>query len=82
MDISAGIRPRMGSVLWNLDTYREFVTVNGIPGHGGSLNVAGPVIVEKMLYAVSGYGQFGGAPGNVLVAFAATVETCRRAALT
>jgi polyvinyl alcohol dehydrogenase (cytochrome) len=58
-----------GKILWDYDTAHEFKTVNGISGHGGSLNVAGPVIIGGTLYAISGCDQFGGASGNVLLAF-------------
>jgi polyvinyl alcohol dehydrogenase (cytochrome) len=58
-----------GEVLWNVDTVREYDTVNGQPAHGGSLDGPGPVIAGGMLYVSSGYGQFGGMPGNVLLAF-------------
>lgn len=60
-----------GKILWDYDTAHEYKTVNGVPGRGGSLNVAGPVIAGGALYAISGYDQFGGAPGNVLLAFTA-----------
>jgi len=56
-------------ILWDYDTAHEYKTVNSVPGQGGSLNVAGPVIAGGTLYAISGYDQFGGAPGNVLLAF-------------
>ncbi len=58
-----------GEVVWELDTVREYETVNGAAGKGGALNGAGPVIVDGMLYVNSGYGQFGSMPGNVLLAF-------------
>lgn len=58
-----------GRILWDYDTAREFTTVDGWPGHGGSLDVPGPVIAGGMLYVTSGYAQFGGMPGNVLLAF-------------
>jgi polyvinyl alcohol dehydrogenase (cytochrome) len=58
-----------GKVLWDYDMARDYKTVNGVPGRGGSLSVAGPIIVDGTLYAVSGYDLFGGAPGNVLLAF-------------
>jgi polyvinyl alcohol dehydrogenase (cytochrome) len=58
-----------GAVLWDTDTAHEFATVNGKPGHGGSLDVSGPAIVNAMLFVNSGYGQWGGMPGNVLLAF-------------
>lgn len=58
-----------GKILWDYDTEHEYKAVNGAPGHGGSLNVAGPVIAGGKVYALSGYDQFGAAPGNVLLAF-------------
>lgn len=58
-----------GKILWDYDTAREFTTVNGQPGHGGSLDGPGPVIAGGMLFVSSGYSQFGGMPGNVLLAF-------------
>ena len=58
-----------GSVLWDFDTERSFQTVNGVPATGGSLDVAGPVVSNGMVFLNSGYPQFGGAPGNVFLAF-------------
>jgi len=58
-----------GAVLWDVDTAREFETVNGKPARGGSLDIAGPAIVNGMLFVNSGYGQWGGMPGNVLLVF-------------
>jgi polyvinyl alcohol dehydrogenase (cytochrome) len=58
-----------GKILWDFDTAREFKTVNGRPGHGGSLDGPGPVIAGGMLFVSSGYSQFGGMPGNVLLGF-------------
>jgi polyvinyl alcohol dehydrogenase (cytochrome) len=58
-----------GKVLWDFDTVREYQTVNGVPGSGGSLNGPGPVVVGGMLFVNSGYGRAGIA-GNVLLAFA------------
>jgi polyvinyl alcohol dehydrogenase (cytochrome) len=43
--------------------------VNGRKARGGSLHGPGPVIAGGILYVNSGYGQFGGMPGNVLLAF-------------
>ena len=34
----------------------------------------GPVIAAAMLYVSSGYGAFGGRPGNVLLAFGLAAE--------
>ncbi len=58
-----------GEVLWDFNTARDFPTVNGVPAHGGSLNGPGAVVVRGVLYVNSGYGRFGEAPGNVLLAF-------------
>jgi polyvinyl alcohol dehydrogenase (cytochrome) len=58
-----------GKILWDFDTARQYSTVNGGPAHGGSLDGPGPVIAGGMLYVSSGYGHFGGMPGNVLLAF-------------
>jgi polyvinyl alcohol dehydrogenase (cytochrome) len=59
-----------GKVLWDVDTAKSYTTVNGVPGTGGSLDGAGPVIAGGMLFVNSGYPRFGGMPGNVLLAFA------------
>jgi len=60
-----------GKVLWDFDTAREFKTINGIPAKGGSLDGpgGGPTIAEGMLFLGSGYGLWGGMPGNVLLGF-------------
>jgi polyvinyl alcohol dehydrogenase (cytochrome) len=58
-----------GAVLWDVNTAREFETVNGKTARGGSLDIAGPAVVNGMLFVNSGYGQWGGMPGNVLLVF-------------
>ena len=58
-----------GEVLWDFDTAKEYATVNGIQAKGGSVDGAGPVVVDGMVYFNSGYPRFGGMPGNVLLAF-------------
>ncbi|MDQ2774669.1 MAG: PQQ-binding-like beta-propeller repeat protein [Acidobacteriota bacterium] len=58
-----------GAVLWDFDTERSFNTVNHVPGEGGSLDVAGPVVAGGMIFVNSGYSQYGGKAGNVLLAF-------------
>ena len=58
-----------GHLLWDFDTAHDFPTINGVPAHGGSLDGAGPVIVDGMVYVNSGYPRFGGTPGNLLLAF-------------
>jgi polyvinyl alcohol dehydrogenase (cytochrome) len=57
-----------GSVLWDFDTVRPFRTVNGVDAKGGSLDAAGPTVAGGMIFVNSGYGLYGGAPGNVLIA--------------
>ena len=57
-----------GRVLWDFDTIREYPTVNGVPGRGGSIDGPGPVIAGGMLFMNSGYPTNGGTPGNVLLA--------------
>jgi polyvinyl alcohol dehydrogenase (cytochrome) len=59
-----------GRVLWDYDTAKPFVTVNGVASHGGSLDAAGPTVAGGMIFANSGYGLYGGQPGNVLLGFA------------
>ena len=58
-----------GKLLWDVDTAKTYTTVNGVPGTGGSLDGAGPVVANGMLFVNSGYPRFGGMPGNVLLAF-------------
>src|ERR1700730_5629337 len=57
-----------GSVIWDLDTLRDFETVNGVKAHGGSMNATGPTIAGGMLFVNSGYSQLTGMGGNVLLA--------------
>jgi polyvinyl alcohol dehydrogenase (cytochrome) len=59
-----------GRMIWDFDTERDYQTANGVPGKGGSLDGAGPVIAGGMLFVNSGYARNGGVPGNVLLAFA------------
>jgi polyvinyl alcohol dehydrogenase (cytochrome) len=58
-----------GNIIWQVDTNREFDTVNGVKAKGGSMDGSGAVIAGGMLYVNSGYGGFVGRPGNVLLAF-------------
>jgi polyvinyl alcohol dehydrogenase (cytochrome) len=58
-----------GSVIWDVDTEQEYTTVNGEKAHGGALDVAGPVIAGGAVYVMSGYGRYGGMPGNVLLVY-------------
>ena len=59
-----------GRVLWDYDMVKPFVTINDVKAAGGSLDSAGPTIAGGMIFVNSGYGFYGGQPGNVLAAFA------------
>jgi polyvinyl alcohol dehydrogenase (cytochrome) len=58
-----------GKIMWDYDTAKDFPTVNGVKGSGGSLDQGGATIVNGVVYVNSGYGQRSGQPGNVLLAF-------------
>jgi polyvinyl alcohol dehydrogenase (cytochrome) len=59
-----------GTPLWEFDTMREFETVNGAKGHGGSIGSAGVTVANGTVFVPSGFtGWQGGSPGNVLLAF-------------
>ena len=58
-----------GSLLWEFDTNRSFETVNKVPATGASIIGPGPVVVGGMVFVNSGYGAYGGRPGNLLLAF-------------
>lgn len=58
-----------GKILWDFDTARDYETVDGIKGKGGSIDGPAPVVADGMLFMNSGYGMFGQMPGNVLLAF-------------
>jgi polyvinyl alcohol dehydrogenase (cytochrome) len=61
---------RDGAVLWDVDTIRSYDTVNGVKASGGAIDGPGAVVSGGMVFVNSGYMRFGGAPGNVLLAFA------------
>jgi len=58
-----------GDLLWQTETAQAFDTVNGVPGHGGAIDVSGQVVADGWLYLQSGYAMFGQLPGNVLLAY-------------
>ena len=58
-----------GRVIWDFNTAREFPTVNGKPARGGSIDATGAAVANGLVFVHSGYNQFGGMPGNVLLAF-------------
>lgn len=59
-----------GELLWDFNTMRDFETVNGVKGRGGSIDGPGAGVVNGMVFISSGYPRNGGVPGNVLPAFA------------
>jgi polyvinyl alcohol dehydrogenase (cytochrome) len=64
-----------GKLLWDVDTAHGYTTVNGAAAKGGSLDGAGPIVVDGMVYVNSGYPRFGGMAGNVLLAFGLPTPT-------
>jgi len=58
-----------GKIIWDVDTEREYATINGVKASGGSLDESGPVVVDGILYVNSGYFFQGSTAGNVLLAF-------------
>jgi polyvinyl alcohol dehydrogenase (cytochrome) len=59
-----------GKVLAMHDTIATaYKPVNGVAGSGGSIDAAGVFAGDGMLFVNSGYGSFGQAAGNVLVAY-------------
>jgi polyvinyl alcohol dehydrogenase (cytochrome) len=59
-----------GALLWEYNSVRDYVTVNGVQGRGGMINGPGPVVANGLFFLNSGYAAIGGnAPGNVLLAF-------------
>ena len=51
-------------LLWEVDTARDYPTVNGVSARGGAMDGPGPTIVDGMLYVNSGYAQWGGLPAT------------------
>jgi polyvinyl alcohol dehydrogenase (cytochrome) len=60
---------KTGAELWKFDTATTYDTLNGVKAHGGSIDTASIVGVNGLLLVNSGYGMFGQAPGNVMLAF-------------
>jgi polyvinyl alcohol dehydrogenase (cytochrome) len=59
---------RTGAVLTSIDTSGPQKTVNGVPGHGGSIDAHAITAGDGMIFVTSGYGAFSQTPGNVLIA--------------
>ena len=58
-----------GKIVWDFNAAREFTTVNDVKAAGGAFDTAGAAVAGGMVFAGSGYAQWGGAAGNVLLAF-------------
>ena len=59
-----------GKVLWSFSTLRDFATVNGAVGRGGSMGGGGaPLAYHGEVYMNSGYGFARNMPGNVFLSF-------------
>ena len=58
-----------GHLLWDFDTVNDFQTIDQIPAKGGSIDGPGPTVADGMVYVSSGYPNWGGLSGNVLLAF-------------
>jgi polyvinyl alcohol dehydrogenase (cytochrome) len=65
-----GYSTKDGKIIWDVDTVKDYETVNHVPAKGGSLDGPGPAIAGGILVVNSGYAYFNGIPGNVLLAFA------------
>ncbi|MGQ9426325.1 outer membrane protein assembly factor BamB family protein [Gilvimarinus sp. F26214L] len=60
---------KSGEIVWEYDTLRDFETLNGIEGKGGSIDSHSIFAGNGMVFVSSGYGRFGQPAGNVLLAF-------------
>ncbi|OYX48534.1 MAG: hypothetical protein B7Y90_10040 [Alphaproteobacteria bacterium 32-64-14] len=58
-----------GKLLWTYNTAQEFAGVNGVNGKGGSIDSNSITAMNGLLLVNSGYGMFGQAGGNMLLAF-------------
>ena len=63
-----------GAVVWEYNADQEYESTNGVQTKGGSFDGPGPTIVDGMVYVNSGYGYWGGMPGNALMAFSVDEE--------
>jgi polyvinyl alcohol dehydrogenase (cytochrome) len=64
-----------GDVLWQYQTAKDFIDVNGASGFGGAISGgAAPLPHGNTLFVSSGYAFNGLMPGNVLLAFELSEE--------
>ena len=60
---------KTGAVLWSYKTAKDFDGINGVKGKGGAIDSNSITAANGLLLVNSGYGMFGQAGGNVLLAF-------------
>jgi polyvinyl alcohol dehydrogenase (cytochrome) len=60
---------KTGAIVWDFNAVQPFETVNKVTAKGGSFDAPGPVIANGLVVTPSGYGQWGGSAGNVLLVF-------------
>ena len=58
-----------GKLLWSYATAKEYEGINGVKGKGGSIDSNSITAMNGLLLVNSGYGMFGQAGGNMLLAF-------------
>lgn len=63
------IDKQTGKLLWSYQTAREYDGINGVKGKGGSIDSNSITAMNGLLLVNSGYGMFGQAGGNMLLAF-------------
>lgn len=63
------IDKKTGKLLWSYKTAQEYEGVNGVKGKGGAIDSNSITAANGLLLVNSGYGMFGQAGGNVLLAF-------------
>jgi polyvinyl alcohol dehydrogenase (cytochrome) len=61
-----------GELIFEYDTVKDYETVNGVEGYGGSIDSHSIAAGSGMVFVGSGYGQFRQVAGNVLLAFKPT----------
>lgn len=62
------LEKKTGKLVWTFDTARDFETLNGVKGNGGSFDNASIVAANGLVIMNSGYGLFGQGAGNVMIA--------------
>jgi polyvinyl alcohol dehydrogenase (cytochrome) len=63
------VERKTGKLVSQLETARDFDTVNGVKGNGASVDNASIIAANGLLILNSGYGLFGQGAGNVMIAF-------------